>query len=226
MTSQCGSLLYTKIYQTKLSFLLLHLQILFYFFFSEPQESHQSKMYSGSPELHQKSLQIKQGDKFFSRLLSKESSMANPSLRVYYGGEPGAIPFLWESRPGTPKHTFCDSTLPPLTPPPSYYSNSNKNPIKKHSRSSLLQALFSKTSLKKINLSPLSSSFSSSRSSSMFAPISTPTKYHGRSRSSSFNSRGGDDQDDTLGSPTSTLCFGIGRVTLSSKVGNRSRYCQ
>lgn len=226
MTSQCGSLLYTKIYQTKLSFLLLHLQILFYFFFSEPQESHQSKMYSGSPELHQKSLQIKQGDKFFSRLLSKESSMANPSLRVYYGGEPGAIPFLWESRPGTPKHTFCDSTLPPLTPPPSYYSNSNKNPIKKHSRSSLLQALFSKTSLKKINLSPLSSSFSSSRSSSMFAPISTPTRYHGRSRSSSFNSRGGDDQDDTLGSPTSTLCFGIGRVTLSSKVGNRSRYCQ
>lgn len=226
MTSQCGSLLYTKIYQTKLSFLLLHLQILFYFFFSEPQESHQSKMYSGSPELHQKSLQIKQDDKFFSRLLSKESSMANPSLRVYYGGEPGAIPFLWESRPGTPKHTFCDSTLPPLTPPPSYYSNSNKNPIKKHSRSSLLQALFSKTSLKKINLSPLSSSFSSSRSSSMFAPISTPTKYHGRSRSSSFNSRGGDDQDDTLGSPTSTLCFGIGRVTLSSKVGNRSRYCQ
>lgn len=183
-------------------------------------------MYSGSPELHQKSLQIKQGDKFFSRLLSKESSMANPSLRVYYGGEPGAIPFLWESRPGTPKHTFCDSTLPPLTPPPSYYSNSNKNPIKKHSRSSLLQALFSKTSLKKIKLSPLSSSFSSSRSSSMFAPISTPTRYHGRSRSSSFNSRGGDDQDDTLGSPTSTLCFGIGRVTLSSKVGNRSRYCQ
>nr|POE97651.1 hypothetical protein CFP56_48160 [Quercus suber] len=145
-------------------------------------------MYSGSPELHQKSLQIKQGDKFFSRLLSKESSMANPSLRVYYGEKPGAIPFLWESRPGTPKNTFCDSTLPPLTPPPSYYSNSNKNPIKKHS--------------------------------------STPTRYHGRSRSSSFNSRGGDDQDDTLGSPTSTLCFGIGRVTLSSKVGNGSRYCQ
>ncbi|KAK4582232.1 hypothetical protein RGQ29_025413 [Quercus rubra] len=191
-------------------------------------------MYSGSPELHQKSLQIKQGDKFFSRLLSRESSMANPSLRVYYGGEPGAIPFLWESRPGTPKHTFCDSTLPPLTPPPSYYSNSNKNPIKKHSRSSLLHALFSKTSLKKINLLPLPSSFSSSRSSSisdssisgssMFAPISTPTRYHGRSRSSSFNSRGGDDQDDTLCSPTSTLCFGIGRVTLSSKVGNGSSF--
>lgn len=185
-------------------------------------------MCSGSPELHQKSLQIKQGDKFFSRLLSKESSMANPSLRVYYGGEPGAIPFLWESRPGTPKHTFCDSTLPPLTPPPSYYSNSNKNPVKKHSRSHLLHALFLKTSLKKINLSPLPSSFSSSRSSSipdssMFAPISTPTRYHGRSRSSFFNSRGGDDQDDTLGSPTSTLCFGIGRLALSSKVSNGSK---
>ncbi len=173
-------------------------------------------MFSGNSELPQKSLQIKQDDKFFSRLLSKESSIANPSLRVYYGEVPGAIPFLWESQPGTPKHTFSDSTLPPLTPPPSYYSNSNKKPIKKQSRSNLLHALFPKTILKKTNLSPSFTSSRSSSDSSMFAPISTPTKYHGRSRSLSFNSRG-HDQDDTIGSPTST--FGGGVLGKVVKIG-------
>ncbi|CAH8333134.1 unnamed protein product [Eruca vesicaria subsp. sativa] len=42
----------------------------------------------------------------------------------YYGG--ASVPFLWESRPGTPKHNhFSEFSLPPpLTPPPSYYSSS------------------------------------------------------------------------------------------------------
>ncbi|KAK2637162.1 hypothetical protein Ddye_031954 [Dipteronia dyeriana] len=76
-------------------------------------------------------LQIKQNEKFFSRVMSKETSMANSSSRVYYRGASGSVPFMWESRPGTPKHTFNDTTLPPLTPPPSYLSGSgsktNKN---------------------------------------------------------------------------------------------------
>ncbi|TXG50005.1 hypothetical protein EZV62_025880 [Acer yangbiense] len=75
--------------------------------------------------------QIKQNEKFFSRVISKETSMANSSSRVYYRGASGSVPFIWESRPGTPKHTFSDTTLPPLTPPPSYLSGSgsktNKN---------------------------------------------------------------------------------------------------
>ncbi|KAF5476374.1 hypothetical protein F2P56_008098 [Juglans regia] len=152
-------------------------------------------MYStGSSELPQKSqLQIEEDDKFFSRLLSKESSAANPSLRVpYYGGVSGAVPFMWESRPGTPKHTFSHTTLvPPLTPPPSYYSNSSKKPIKNRSRSNLLHALFPKISLKKgtttVSPSPSSGSISSTWEDD-------------------------EHQEGAPGSPTSTLCFGIGRV--------------
>ncbi|XP_035544687.1 uncharacterized protein LOC109015293 [Juglans regia] len=185
-------------------------------------------MYStGSSELPQKSqLQIEEDDKFFSRLLSKESSAANPSLRVpYYGGVSGAVPFMWESRPGTPKHTFSHTTLvPPLTPPPSYYSNSSKKPIKNRSRSNLLHALFPKISLKKgtttVSPSPssgsISSTWSSPSDSSLSAPI-TYAKFHGMKRvlsqSSSFDSREDDEhQEGAPGSPTSTLCFGIGRV--------------
>ncbi|KAM1595280.1 hypothetical protein PS2_001549 [Malus domestica] len=65
---------------------------------------------------------------FSSKTVTKESSVANTSCRVYYG-EAGAIPFMWESQPGTPKHKFSESSLPPLTPPPSY---STTLPSKKH----------------------------------------------------------------------------------------------
>ncbi|GKU98273.1 hypothetical protein SLEP1_g11296 [Rubroshorea leprosula] len=79
-------------------------------------------------------LQIKQDDKFFSRLMSKEASAANSSARVYYGGARGAVPFVWELQPGTPKHPSADTTLPPLTPPPSYYSNSKLSMHEKNRR--------------------------------------------------------------------------------------------
>lgn len=171
---------------------------------------------SGSSDLPQSSLQIKQDDKFFSRLLSKESSRANPSLRVYYGGASGAVPFMWESQPGTPKHAFSDTALPPLTPPPAYHcTNSNNKPkINNHSRSNLLRALFLKISPKKsTNVSPYPSPSSSDSS-----------KYHGIRRrcfsqsSSSFDSREDDEGDRTVGSPTSTLCFGTaGRVAWGGR---------
>uniref|UniRef100_A0A7C9APL1 Uncharacterized protein n=1 Tax=Opuntia streptacantha TaxID=393608 RepID=A0A7C9APL1_OPUST len=81
-------------------------------------------------------LQIKEDDKFFTRLLSKESNNSNmgcSSFRVYYGGvsDSVAVPFVWEAKPGTPKHSFSHSDhhhlhlhdelgreIPPLTPPP------------------------------------------------------------------------------------------------------------
>lgn len=183
-------------------------------------------MLSTSPDLPQnKTLQIKQEDKFFSRLLSKENSVANPSLRVYYGGVSCSVPFMWESKPGTPKYTFSDtSLLPPLTPPPSYYSNnsSNSKPLKKHSRSGLLQSiLFPKmNSWRKTNLDPSSppssSSSSSSRSSTPMFLAMSPRNYYKRSQfstpGSSFDSRA-DDEEAAIGngsSPTSTLCFAIG----------------
>lgn len=180
-------------------------------------------------EIPQKSLQIQRDDKFFSRLLSKESSLAQPSLRIYYGGLPGAVPFLWESQPGTPKFKFCDDTLPPLTPPPSYYTNSNKKPAKKASRFNLLHTLFPKKDF--INVKKTKQQSLTSQSSVVF-PMNT-NKYHHQgmtrfsSPSSSLDSLLGDDDDDEdhavgVGSPNSTLCFSFSRA--SSSVGLRGCY--
>lgn len=69
----------------------------------------------------QSPLRIKQDGKFYERLLTKESSAANLSFR-YYWAEPGAVPFVWESQPGTPKDVarMAAGALPAITPPPSY----------------------------------------------------------------------------------------------------------
>jgi hypothetical protein len=75
----------------------------------------------------QSPLRITHGGEFYARLLTKESSQpGNPSFR-YYGAGPGAVPFVWESHPGTPKDAFSSSTsaaaVAPaiITPPPSYH---------------------------------------------------------------------------------------------------------
>ncbi|KAF7028080.1 hypothetical protein CFC21_040051 [Triticum aestivum] len=74
----------------------------------------------------------RQGGKLLSRLLTRDSSAAAPSFRVYYGvASAGAVPFLWESQPGTPKNAVSDTTMPPLTPPPSYYA-AGAGAAKKH----------------------------------------------------------------------------------------------
>ena len=69
---------------------------------------------------------VKQGSKLHSKMLSKEAAaqLAVPSFRVYYSvASAGAVPFLWESQPGTPKNDSPSAAaLPPLTPPPSYYA--------------------------------------------------------------------------------------------------------
>ncbi|KZV17578.1 hypothetical protein F511_37136 [Dorcoceras hygrometricum] len=84
-----------------------------------------------SPDFHQESFRIKHDDlKLFEKLLSKDSTKSNPSFRVlYYGDVSGAVPFVWETCPGTPKHTAFPHNLsiPPLTPPPSYYTSSSNN---------------------------------------------------------------------------------------------------
>lgn len=167
-------------------------------------------MLTSSSDLPKESLQIMQDDKFFSRILSKESSVANASCRVYYGVAPGAVPFIWESQPGTPKNTISTTSLPPLTPPPSYLYNQKKNPIKKHPRPSLLHNIFPRLTLRKSLVSPSSSSSYSFSSSS---PISSPSK----SSNQSFSSRR---EEDCLPnrSPTSPACFGCsGRPRVSSK---------
>ncbi|XP_054779668.1 uncharacterized protein LOC129287507 [Prosopis cineraria] len=88
------------------------------------------------------SFQIKQDDQFFCRLLSKESSLSCQSFRVSL-----AIPFEWESEPGTPKRPFSETPFPTLTPPPCYYiktamnMNSDKQKVKRRSRFNLLRTL-------------------------------------------------------------------------------------
>ncbi|XVF82006.1 hypothetical protein PTKIN_Ptkin16aG0008200 [Pterospermum kingtungense] len=195
-----------------------------------------------SHELHQpqKGLQIKQDDKFFSRLMSKETSMANSSSRVYYGGASGAVPFMWESQPGTPKHPSSDTAIPPLTPPPSYHSSFRSKSMQKKSMkptflSSILPRLMvSTSSRKKTHASPSSSSWSSASSSSSLSSWSYHSsssssanskniKFHRRSYFScsrspvhSFCMEDGNDDEGGLGSsPTSTLCFGVKRRNLN-----------
>jgi hypothetical protein len=69
----------------------------------------------------QSPLRIKEGGKFYERLLTKETTGANRSFR-YYWAEPGSVPFVWESQPGTPRDSsrMDGGSLPAITPPPSY----------------------------------------------------------------------------------------------------------
>ncbi|GMI64471.1 hypothetical protein HRI_000116400 [Hibiscus trionum] len=170
-------------------------------------------LHTTSSDLPQdKALGMKQDDKFFSRLLSKEiNSVGNPSFRV-------SIPFMWESHPGTPKHSFSTtSSIPPLTPPPSYYSNSTRKTTKKHSRSSLLQALFTKimSSNPKEN-DVVSSSPSSLSSLSSVSWSLSSGKYWRRSRfstpCSSFDSRACDEGTAAVESSSPASTRGSGSI--------------
>ncbi|WOL12555.1 protein NRT1/ PTR FAMILY 2.7-like [Canna indica] len=123
-----------------------------------------------------------------SWLQSKESSSsANASFRVYYGVATGAVPFLWESEPGTPKHTISAAALPALSPPPSYFyrkknkdvesaaheSSSSKSLVHHLLRKMMLRRKFRKASITSL-LSPSSSTtFSCSSEFADESPTST-----------------------------------------------------
>ncbi|KAM0953761.1 hypothetical protein DsansV1_C01g0003381 [Dioscorea sansibarensis] len=161
-------------------------------------------MISTSTEPPKEYLQINQDTKFFNKLLSKETSMTNPSFRVYYGVATGAVPFLWESQPGTPKNSIHTPSLPPLTPPPSYHSKlqaKKSNYSKKHSskHNTLISSILPRLSLRKSHASSsTSSSLSLSSSSMSFSSSSlSPSRSH---RSSSLD----DDDDSFDGSPAAT----------------------
>ncbi|WCJ34981.1 hypothetical protein M5689_016255 [Euphorbia peplus] len=89
-----------------------------------------------------------------------------------YCGSPVSVPFIWESQPGTPKFSSSKNTpLPPLTPPPSYFS---RNPTKnndtiqpsKSRNSNFFTNIFLRPRRSRIaaNSSPASSSLSPSSS--------------------------------------------------------------
>ncbi|KAK4783510.1 hypothetical protein SAY86_007884 [Trapa natans] len=133
------------------------------------------------------------GGKLLSRLVSKESSsVANSSFRVYYAGVAGAVPFVWESQPGTPKHALFASDsfsdLPPLTPPPSSFrrtpTSNTKQPAKSTVRisSSFLHWILGKIKVKRLRSSPaVALSASSSVPAGLgFFPVKPILDYRGR----------------------------------------------
>ncbi|XP_021716050.1 uncharacterized protein DDB_G0271670-like [Chenopodium quinoa] len=129
------------------------------------------------------------------RLISREASnLSNLSVEAgggeYHAQEPAAVPFVWESSPGTPKrHVIMrssnydhqvDHLFPPLTPPPSYqykgnkysstrirpaFSSSKKKMKENDGNSNLIQSIFPRLSFTRDH-SPTLSSSSSTKSSS------------------------------------------------------------
>ncbi|XP_060174286.1 uncharacterized protein LOC132604955 [Lycium barbarum] len=114
-----------------------------------------------------------QNDQFLPRK-SLSSMKKSNNIEVYYGNAPLAVPFKWETQPGTPKVKFLETPLPPLTPPPSYLEKKKKNATKKQTKGKFLQRLFflPKLTMRKCQLqpSPTSSSSSSLSSSSFSSP--------------------------------------------------------
>ncbi|KAJ6745131.1 hypothetical protein OIU79_031309 [Salix purpurea] len=189
-------------------------------------------MLTSSSNLPQNSLKLNQDDKkVFSKRLARDFTVSNLNTEDYHVGASVAVPFTWESQPGTPKIMFRENPLPPLTPPPSYSYKNPKRAAKKFSKSNILDSIFPKCSTRKANLpvSPAASSSSSSSklSSSWSATCSVPSSpamvpksrgsYHGISSSSRryIDSRKTMldhlDRDNECESPVSTLCFGFGR---------------
>lgn len=157
-------------------------------------------------------------DKFLSKLMSKDSSVANSSSRIYYRSDlSSSIPFTWETRPGTPKHPINDNTIPPLTPPPSYLSNSNSTQISKvknlNNSKLLNNYILSRFGVKKrnnvtptVSWSSKSSSLSSSSSSSSSLALS-------RSSSTCYSF--------PLKKSNSLACFGVKSRSLNASFPGR-----
>ncbi|CAH8332458.1 unnamed protein product [Eruca vesicaria subsp. sativa] len=155
----------------------------------------------------------------------KESSQVNSSSRIYYYGG-ASVPFLWETRPGTPKHSLFSESfrLPPLTPPPSYYSSSSSTSSgDKLSKVRTKQTRFLKTLFNgKHHVSRPSFSWSSTTSSSSSSPRSKTRHRAKTCYLSCSRSYVKDDDEEEIGSssPTSTLCYKRG---FSSSMGSMKR---
>ncbi|CAN8254478.1 unnamed protein product [Cochlearia groenlandica] len=160
----------------------------------------------------------------------------------YYGG--ASVPFIWESRPGTPKYNhFSEFSLPtPLTPPPSYFSSfsgilatpKRQSKVRTKLTRILSMSIFhdlrkssnnSKKTTTTKNVSDSSFSWSSTSSSSSFSssPPHTLKKppCHGRKSPVLYSKR---EEDELRTSPTSTLCYSnSGRKGFSSSMESMKR---
>ncbi|KAK9683615.1 hypothetical protein RND81_10G153400 [Saponaria officinalis] len=154
------------------------------------------------------------------------------SFRVYYGTTGAAVPFIWESQPGTPKHPIFrtsrienDDYIPPLTPPPSYTTSSLTlgHTSRKCRKSRIFDVIFSLVSRKNSDVTPTSTLMSSSSLSSISSTRlgerkSVKNKCHRRNVSfSSFGAKsplfGEEDHNsnnNNMGSPNSrVMCMGF-----------------
>ncbi|KAI3783527.1 hypothetical protein L1987_42611 [Smallanthus sonchifolius] len=144
------------------------------------------------------------------------------SFRVLYYGDAsaGSVPFMWESRPGTPKQ-------PPPTPPPSSHQFNQDYNSSKHSTSLRTLFLFtgsrkthltaappSSTSESNISYTSLHSLFlaSSSRRAHEALPhsLTTTPMSKGQGKREFRRSRAAVKGMEEDGSSTATLCFGGG----------------
>ncbi|XVF46138.1 hypothetical protein PTKIN_Ptkin03bG0002700 [Pterospermum kingtungense] len=186
-------------------------------------------MQTSSLYLSRKSIRIRHHDDLFTRCSRREGSI----IEDYHGGASVMVPFDWESEPGTPKVKSREiPTLPPLTPPPSYFYSTPTRSVKNHSKPKLLDNFFTKrsssTSKTRVQVSPASSlssssSACSSRSSSpwrrSYSVPSSPTRasnlyaQNELSRARFSNSRADHEEGHEYESSVSTPCFGRGPST-------------
>ncbi|KAG7653353.1 hypothetical protein ISN44_As01g006290 [Arabidopsis suecica] len=120
----------------------------------------------------------------------------------YYGGSSAAVPFKWESQPGTPRRLskrssssgfdsdsdFNSPVSAPLTPPPSYFyaSPSSTKPVNPRKTNTLFGSLLPKN--RSVPSSPASSSSSSSSVPSSPLRTSDLSRRRNRRRSMWFES--------------------------------------
>lgn len=69
----------------------------------------------------EKRVSLVQGDEFFHKVISRDSTVGCSS-RIYYYRNSEGVPFEWEMQPGTPKEPPKDEEIPPITPPPAVLS--------------------------------------------------------------------------------------------------------
>ncbi|KAE8688833.1 SOS3-interacting protein 1 [Hibiscus syriacus] len=173
-------------------------------------------------------------DDFFPRRSRREVHIVNLSSDDQFeGAAAAAVPFNWESEPGTPKVKCREiPRLPPLTPPPSYFYSTPKRTVKHHSKPKLLDTFLPKRLRRKprpqhspVSSSP-SSSASSSRSSSPWprsysvpsSPIGASNLYAGNElpRANLFSESSANKEDrEYKYCAASTPCFGGGARAVS-----------
>lgn len=93
-----------------------------------------SKMLARSDGVQAKSFHIFHDDKFIPSRMTGEIAVdtySSPRREYYHAGACAKVPFIWESQPGTPNHRLRQTPLPPLTPPPSFFSPSATAPSSK-----------------------------------------------------------------------------------------------